>query len=361
MVRCLHTAAFDPTTGRMIVYGGQRTGPLGDLWAFDLGTDSWTELTPSDGPSGRYFATSFVDGEGSFIVFGGVTTSGNVNQTWSYCSQTGQWTQLSLESPPAARNGMMGAYVAEEDRFIVFGGVGTIVYNDIWELSAIAAPTTEFYFAQFANGAEFVSSLVLTNPSQATEVTGTVRFFDDLGEPLSVSLNGQSAASEFSFSIPLLGSVTFTSDGQGDLVSGSVAVTADSSIGGVLGFTFPERGIAGVGASVATSGFIIPVARSVARSFSTGVALAAQASAPSLSLTLRNQGGEPVAEGQAVIDLPANGHLARFIEELFPNADTAEFEGTLTVSAEGGTVAGTAIELGSQPGEFTVLPVTPLE
>ena len=64
--------------------------------------------------------------------------------------------------------------------------------------------------------------------------------------------------------------------------------------------------------------------------------------------------------GEATLQLPANGHVARFIEELFPDADTSEFEGTLTVTAKKGTIAGTAIQVGSKPGEFTTLPVTPL-
>ena len=48
------------------------------------------------------------------------------------------------------------------------------------------------------------------------------------------------------------------------------------------------------------------------------------------------------------------------IHELFPQADTAEFEGTVTISSVGGQIAATAIELGSAPGEFTTFPVAPL-
>ncbi len=59
--------------------------------------------------------------------------------------------------------------------------------------------------------------------------------------------------------------------------------------------------------------------------------------------------------------MPDNGHLARFIDELFPEADTADFTGTLTVTAVGGTIAATAIELGNQLGQFTTLPVNPLQ
>ena len=30
-----------------MIYGGQRSGPLGDLWAFDPNTDTWREIETS--------------------------------------------------------------------------------------------------------------------------------------------------------------------------------------------------------------------------------------------------------------------------------------------------------------------------
>jgi len=80
-----------------------------------------------------------------------------------------------------------------------------------------------------------------------------------------------------------------------------------------------------------------------------------------LELTLRNPPGQEVAGGRRTIEnFPARGHLAQFIHELFPEAQTDALEGTLTVSATGGKIAATAIELGPEPGQFTALPVTPL-
>ena len=57
--------------------------------------------------------------------------------------------------------------------------------------------------------------------------------------------------------------------------------------------------------------------------------------------------------------------MAQFIggggEVLFPDADTHDFEGTLVVEVTDGRVAATALELGTEAGQFTTLPVTPLE
>lgn len=133
-IRCLLTAAYDPAGKRMIIYGGQRSGALDDLWAFDFASRTWTELTPTTRPAGRFFATSFVDRSNRFLLFGGVTSSGNSNETWAFNFTARQWTQLNAANPPSRRNGMMGAYIEDEDRFFLFGGVGDSLLNDVWML-----------------------------------------------------------------------------------------------------------------------------------------------------------------------------------------------------------------------------------
>ncbi len=100
--------------------------------------------------------------------------------------------------------------------------------------------------------------------------------------------------------------------------------------------------------------------RSISGQWSTGLALASTGAPLSVSLTLRDPQGEPVSGGQLELVLRANGHTARFLEQLFPDAATGEFVGTLTVTAEGGTILGTAIQLGLEAGRLTTLPVTPL-
>lgn len=133
-IRCLLTAAYDPNGKRMIVYGGQRNGPLDDLWAFDFAARTWTELTPATRPSGRFFASSFVDRSNRFVLFGGSTNSGNSNETWSFNFVSRQWNQVNAANPPTRRNGMMGAYIEDEDRFLIFGGNGDDLLNDVWVL-----------------------------------------------------------------------------------------------------------------------------------------------------------------------------------------------------------------------------------
>ena len=219
----------------------------------------------------------------------------------------------------------------------------------------------------------------MPNPSATGTASGQVDFFDDDGNSLPIGIAGvdqdgvplstetlpSATTSSVNFSVPPLGSVTVSSDGQGDLVAGSATVTSDRTLGGVVRFSIPGIGIAGVPSSEALSGFIVPVRRQ-AGGINTGIAIQNTGSqAVVLSLTLRNAAGQVVSGGtRSITDFPAAGHLAQFIggsvDALFPDADTDDFDGTLVVEVIGGNVAGTALELGLNAGQFTTLPVTPL-
>ncbi len=151
-VRCLLTGAFDHTRRKMVIYGGQRSGFLDDLWAFDLASRTWEDFTVSARPIGRLFASSFVDNAGQFIVFGGSSSQGNLNELQSFNFQSKQWTRLNPANPPSKRNGALTAYIEGENKFIVFGGLGDNGYlNDVWELSNPSSVVTTVSAASYAN------------------------------------------------------------------------------------------------------------------------------------------------------------------------------------------------------------------
>ena len=156
------------------------------------------------------------------------------------------------------------------------------------------------------------------------------------------------------------GGAVIAADGSGEPLSGSARVVADNALGGFLRFSAPGLGMAGAEASEPVEGFIAPMSRHAGQSTSTGVAIASIGNPVALSLTLRDENGKPVVGGEAVLELRANGHVSRLLEQLFPEADTHNFKGTLTVKAAGGKIVGTVIEIGLQPGQFTALPVAGL-
>ena len=228
-----------------------------------------------------------------------------------------------------------------------------------WQPAGPTGNESTLYFAQFGNGTGLTSDIVLSNPSSTQTVMGTATFSSSDGSGFEVGLEGSSASSSVDLQVPPLGSTTISTDGQGDLAVGSAAVTSDNVLGGVVRFDISGIGIAGVGSSIPHSGFLVPVRRQ-AGGINTGIAMHNTGSqVVTLNLTLRNPQGEEVTGGtKTIVDFPAAGHLAQFINELFPDADTDEFEGVLVVEVTEGSVAATALEFGVNAGQFTTLPVT---
>jgi hypothetical protein len=87
-------------------------------------------------------ASSFVDGDGHFVVFGGRTAAGAVNETWAFDLARGSWSRRDVPAPPPAREAAMAAAADGGRRFLVFGGRDGALRSDLWELALVpvAAP-----------------------------------------------------------------------------------------------------------------------------------------------------------------------------------------------------------------------------
>ena len=224
-------------------------------------------------------------------------------------------------------------------------------------------------FAHFANGESYTSDVVLVNLA-ATPIQPLVYFYDQDGELIDpdsmVDVTDNLETTDFGAltlqsELPSLGEITISTNGMGDLVTGSVKVISkdlNSSLGGVLRFDAPGIGVAGVGASQPVRDAVIPVRRQMG-GLDTGAALR-NLSESELTLTCHLMMGGEMIETQPVT-LPANGQTAMFISELF-NHDTSDFTGSMRCTAPSGTqqFTGVAVEMDPMNGIFTTLPVIPL-
>lgn len=152
--RARHMATYDALSGRMIVWGGRTrngtSGPytlLGDLWALDLETETWEQLTPgpSSAPPARINAAMVYDaGRHRVLVFGGNASSSGMayialNDLWQLDLDTLAWSQLNLAGGPTPRLFTAALYDDVRDRMVVYGGadetafMNTAVYfDDLW-------------------------------------------------------------------------------------------------------------------------------------------------------------------------------------------------------------------------------------
>jgi hypothetical protein len=109
----------------------------GDLWAWDGA--AWTERAPA-GPNPGYRIVSrlvYDPTSERVLVFGGGDGTLETD-VWAWDGTA--WAQIALEGAPA-RSGMSGAYDAARGRLVAFGGVarpGGVAVTETWEWDGAA-------------------------------------------------------------------------------------------------------------------------------------------------------------------------------------------------------------------------------
>ena len=78
-----------------------------------------------------------------------------------------------------------------------------------------------------------------------------------------------------------------------------------------------------------------------------------------VTLELKDENGDVVEGGDPdPLPLAGNEKIAKFLDVLFPDAETTTFTGTICVTAQSGQIAVIALELDFSNGVFTTLPVS---
>jgi hypothetical protein len=138
--RCLHALIYESAADRMILYGGCSSGfgpcPQGDLWAFDLKTATWSELTPRGAaPTPRSdVSLAYAAANQTLFLFGGKAEAGASAETWSYDLDGNVWMLLERPDGPSARSSQATSYDAQTRRALMFGGLTTDGSSaDLWE------------------------------------------------------------------------------------------------------------------------------------------------------------------------------------------------------------------------------------
>jgi hypothetical protein len=261
---------------------------------------------------------------------------------------------LSSSVPVAIR--ALRGYVNERGEFLMTTlPVGTV---------GVATQASTVVFPHFADGNGWTTQVVLTNPMDV-ELNGTVRFFGSGSDnaALTMTANGMTA-SAFNYTIaPRSAYRLVTANPSGNVRVGSVVVTpANSTVApqGILIFSYSNRGVtvseAGVPAELAGTDFRTYV-ESVGPVRS-GLAIANSSASPArVALELKTLEGASTGM-TAVLDIAANGHVARFINELFPAVQDG-FRGVLRMaSSQPVTVVGLRLRVNDRSDALiTSMPV----
>jgi N-acetylneuraminic acid mutarotase len=166
--RFAYSAAYDSHSDRIILYGGAEADGeyRSDTWAFDMNTNTWTNMSPSSSPGLRYGASMVYDAESNVMVlFGGLNypeiIGHHVQQTWTYDFDSNTWYNREPTTQPIGRHHASMVYDSSSDRVILYGGyVSSAIDNsnsETWaydvntntwqEMDPVLSPEGRFYGA----------------------------------------------------------------------------------------------------------------------------------------------------------------------------------------------------------------------
>ncbi|MGH2729966.1 MAG: Kelch repeat-containing protein [Actinomycetota bacterium] len=135
---------WDVARDRLVVATGQGAGFFNDVWAFDPAAAAWSELgaDATTRPERRYGAGGAYDpANDRFFVTHGFTSKGRFDDTWTFALNEETWTQLEVTGGvPLKRCLLRGAWDSQRGRLLLFGGQSNqdSHMDDLWSLNVVA-------------------------------------------------------------------------------------------------------------------------------------------------------------------------------------------------------------------------------
>jgi hypothetical protein len=237
-----------------------------------------------------------------------------------------------------------------------YQNLSTLSFTSLPVASASSTKTT-LNLAQVADGGGYQTSFLIFNIS-SSPATVALTLTKDNGTPLSVTIPGRGTNSTFSgISLAAGGSIFLQTDGSpSSPATGAATITSNVPIGASGVFTVLNAGAfqteTGVGDSSVLTSFTLPV--DITGNFNTGVAFF-NPSNSTATLTLQRLDATGALVGTSSTQpLSAQGHLAIFVNQIFP--DASNFRGSLAVTSTTG-IAALTLRMNNPPLSFTTLPV----
>jgi len=137
--RAWSAMAYDQGLDRVVLFGGDADGDLGDTWTYDVNTDTWKQMSPAKSPPARHYSSMAYDPTSHrTVLFGGAPGGQKLEKplcdTWAYDLAKNTWTQLSPAASPSARGWHAMAFDAAIGKIVLFGGGADRGHfqNDTW-------------------------------------------------------------------------------------------------------------------------------------------------------------------------------------------------------------------------------------
>ncbi len=143
--RSYYAMAYDSKADRLVLFGGEnasRDEHFGDTWVYSFGANRWTQMRPKKSPPARYYSVMAYDSvRDRMLLFGGADSSETpLDDLWAYDIGRDTWSELKPTGPrPAARAWHSMAFDNEAGILVLFGGGRTRAEytNEVWTLDPL--------------------------------------------------------------------------------------------------------------------------------------------------------------------------------------------------------------------------------
>ncbi len=245
-----------------------------------------------------------------------------------------------------------------ESHIILDDGNGTDILENVFNCSLNISDGSfaKTSFAQFADGIGYVSTITLINPFSDKTLTGAILLKKSDGSEYDVDLNGVTINGCASFSLPPLCGYSWSTDGLGELSSGTIQVYSNYKVAGTVLFDSPY-GTAGVGDSVLHNKFFAPVERDRDIGLNSGMAFvnSSDEEISNVNLYLLDSSGNVLSTD--TLDIPPHGQAIGYIDNFFPDFSNDQFEGMIYYNGDV-PIGGIVLRNGQESnGSFATMPV----
>jgi len=131
--RYVHAMATTPS-GDVLLFGGVGSFYFNDTWRFNTATNSWSQVSTSPTPPARR-AHAMATTPSGVLLFGGWDGSKCIDDTWQFNTTTNSWSQVSTSPTPPARYTHTMAALPSGNVLLFGGWNGTTYFNDTWQFN----------------------------------------------------------------------------------------------------------------------------------------------------------------------------------------------------------------------------------
>jgi hypothetical protein len=122
--------AYDPSSRRLVLFGGGYPNYFDDTWIYDGAT--WTQVTTHVSPSRRSGARMAYDEvEHVLVLFGGYNNEHALNDTWLWDGATSTWTPAAPNSSPSPATDLMLFTDPLNGHVDAYGGYDSNIYQNL--------------------------------------------------------------------------------------------------------------------------------------------------------------------------------------------------------------------------------------